>query len=324
MRRLDAILHEAHALAESAGRRVIGAEDVGQALSARRHRHDRMREQVHDAMLRQTLMISTDGRRCGQVNALAVAEVGDHRFGHPLRVTATARLGDGHLVDIEREATLGGPIHTKGVMILSAYLASRYAPGQPLSLSASLVFEQSYDLVEGDSASLAELCAFLSALAGVPVDQSLAVTGSINQFGQVQAIGGVNEKIEGFFDLCHARGLTGRQGVVVPSANVAHLMLRADVLAAAREGRFHVWAVDDVDQALERLTGLEAGTADARGRLPEGSVNQRVVAQLAHFVALRQSLDGSRHGQPGRRPRATVRTQREAPAGRPSPRRKAP
>jgi lon-related putative ATP-dependent protease len=291
MRLLNALLHESHALAGRAARTVITRDDVVQALAARTRRADRLREQVHDAVLRETLHIATSGAQTGQVNGLAVADLGDYRFGHPVRITATARLGEGHLIDIEREAELGGPVHSKGVLILAAYLGARYAAGLPLSLAASLVFEQTYDTVEGDSASLAELCALLSALAGVPIKQSLAVTGSINQLGRVQTIGAVNEKIEGFFDICLARGLTGEQGVLVPRANVQHLMLREDVVAAAREGRFHVFAVDEVDEAITLLTGLPAGAPDARGRLPEGSFNRRVAEQLAHLSQLRQAFE---------------------------------
>jgi predicted ATP-dependent protease len=291
MRWLNELLRESHALAGRAERGVILREDVDNALAARARRADRLRDQVHDAVLNNTLQIATDGAQTGQVNGLAVADLGEFRFAHPVRITATVRLGEGHVIDIEREAELGAPVHTKGVLILAAYLGSRYAAGLPLSLSASLVFEQTYDAIEGDSASLAELCALLSALAGVPIKQSLAVTGSINQLGCVQTIGAVNEKIEGFFDICRARGLTGEQGVLVPRANVQHLMLREDVVAAAREGRFRVFAVDEVDQAISLLTGLPAGLPDARGRLPDGSVNQAVAAKLAHLSQLRQAFE---------------------------------
>jgi predicted ATP-dependent protease len=294
MRRLNELLHEAHALATRAGREVIGRAEVTQALAARRYRADRLGERLRDAVLRDTLLIATDGARIGQVNGLAVADLGDFRFAHPVRITATVRLGDGHVVDIERESTLGGPVHSKGVLILASFLGSRYAQGLPLSLAASLVFEQSYGTVEGDSASLAELCALLSALAGMPIRQSLAVTGSINQFGGVQAVGAVNEKIEGFFDICSARGLTGEQGVLVPRSNVQHLMLREDVVEAARENRFHVYPVDDVDHALTLLTGIDAGEPDARGQLPQGSVNERVAARLRQFSELRRAFETGR------------------------------
>jgi predicted ATP-dependent protease len=213
-------------------------------------------------------------------------------FAHPVRITATVRIGEGDVIDIEREAELGGAIHSKGVMILTSFLAARFARALPLSLAASLVFEQSYGPVEGDSASLAELCALLSALAAVPIHQSLAVTGSVNQYGRVQAIGAVNEKIEGFFDICRVRGLTGEQGVVIPDANVKHLMLRQDVVQACAEGKFRIYAADSVDQAIELLTGVPAGEPDAEGKVPEGSINYMVAAQLAEMSVVRQSFSG--------------------------------
>jgi hypothetical protein len=262
---------------------------VVQALAARTHRIDRLRDELHEALRRGLLLVSTSGVQVGQVNGLAYSELGELRFAYPMRITATARLGDGELLDIERESALGGPVHSKGVMILAAFLASRYAQELPLSLAASLVFEQSYGPVEGDSASLAELCALLSVLAVLPVRQSVAVTGSINQFGQVQAVGGINEKVEGFFDLCLSRGLQAGQGVVIPRANVQHLMLREDVVEAVRTGTFQVWAVEDADQAIELLTGTPAGSPDAKGQVPVGSVNHRVATQLTRLSVVRQA-----------------------------------
>lgn len=284
------MLAESGHVARKAGAPALTRAHVDQALAARLHRADRLHHEILDAMLRGTLLISTEGSHVGQTNGLAVLDLGEHRFAHPVRITATARLGEGDVVDIEREAELGGAIHSKGVMILTAFLATRYAHAMPLSLSASLVFEQSYGPVEGDSASLAELCALLSALSGIPIRQSLAVTGSINQHGRVQAIGAVNEKIEGFFDVCNARGLTGEQGVLIPEANVKHLMLREDLLEAARAGRFRVWAVGTVDEAIELLTGVPAGEPDAQGTVPPGSVNYMVAAQLAELSMMRQEF----------------------------------
>jgi len=217
-----------------------------------------------------------------------VLQLGDYAFGAPTRISATARLGSGDLIDIEREANQGGDIHSKGVLILASYLAGRYARHQPLSLSASLVFEQTYGQVEGDSASVAELCALLSAIGDVPIHQGIAVTGSINQHGQVQAIGGVNQKIEGFFDICRARGLDGTQGVILPEANQKDLMLRPDLLDAAAAGRFHVYAVHHADEALEILTGILSGRPDAMGIYPEGTVNGQVQRRLMEWTALRQ------------------------------------
>lgn len=287
MRELDELLREADHVAAQAGRVAVGRGDVVQALDARIRRADRLRDTVHEAVQRDILLIGSSGQHIGQVNGLAVHELAGFCFGRPVRITATTRIGDGRLVDIERESTLGHPIHSKGVMILASFFAARFAQAAPLSLTASLVFEQSYNPVEGDSASLAELCALMSALAGVPIRQSLAVTGSVNQHGQVQAVGAVNEKIEGFFDICKARGLEGGQGVLIPAANVEHLMLRDDVVEAAAQGRFRIFAVDDVDDAIELLTGLPAGQADSRGHLPEGSVNRLVSQKLAQMSELR-------------------------------------
>jgi predicted ATP-dependent protease len=218
---------------------------------------------------------------------LSVVDLDRFAFGRPSRITARVRLGKGEVIDIEREVELGGPIHSKGVMILAGFLGARYAPDHPLSLGATLVFEQSYGGVEGDSASAAELCALLSALAEVPINQSFAVTGSVNQHGEAQAVGGVNEKIEGFYDLCKARGLTGGQGVLIPASNTKHLMLRRDVVEAVAAGKFHVYAVETIDQGMELLTGLPAGERDASGVFPTGSVNHRVEARLLELAAKR-------------------------------------
>ncbi|HEX5685042.1 MAG TPA: AAA family ATPase [Ideonella sp.] len=300
VRPLQDLLREADHVCAAGGRSCIGREDVNAALAARERRADRQRDAWHEAMRRDTLLIATSGLHVGQINGLAVQESGSFRFGLPVRITATARVGEGDLVDIERESTLGQPIHSKGVMILAAFLGARYAQGVPLSLSASLVFEQSYGPVEGDSASLAELCALLSALASVPIRQSLAVTGSVNQHGQVQAVGAVNEKIEGFFDACRERGLEGGQGVVIPATNVEHLMLRDDVVQAAAQGRFRIHAVSDVDEAVELLTGLAAGEPDSKGRLPEGSFNRLVAARLVQMSELRRIHGGDRWRDDGR------------------------
>lgn len=301
-RLLADLMREADFHARRAAGSVIAREHVDLAIAARIRRFGRYSERVLDAMLEDVILISTEGARAGQINALVVVEMAGAMFGHPMRVTATARMGDGDVVDVEREIELGGAIHSKGVLILSAFIAARYARNHPLSLSASLVFEQSYAPVEGDSASLAELCALLSALADVPIRQSLAVTGSVNQFGEAQAIGGVNEKIEGFFDLCAARGLTGEQGVIVPVASMRHLMLREDIVEACRQGGFSVHAVADVDQAMEILTGLPAGRMDAKGVLPRDTINFRVAQALAGLTAAQHAhAPGGRTGRPRRR-----------------------
>jgi predicted ATP-dependent protease len=284
------LLQEADYWARETGYAVVAARHVQQAIDTQVHRQDRLKGQLHEAILRGTLLIDTQGAVAGQVNGLSVIELGSFAFAQPTRITATSRLGDGEMLNIEREVKLSGAIHSKGVLILSSFLAARYARNQPLALSASLVFEQSYGQVEGDSASLAELCALLSNLSDVPVKQSLAVTGSVNQLGQVQAIGAVNEKIEGFFDICLARGLSGEQGVLIPASNVKHLMLRRDVVAAAEAGQFHIHAVDHVDQAISSLTGVPAGQADASGRYPDGSINHKVAARLAELTEIQKKF----------------------------------
>ncbi len=288
MQSLADLVREADYWALQGEREVVERADVEHAIEAQIRRADRLRDRSHEAILRGILHIDTTGERVGQVNGLSVFQLGGFAFAQPSRITANTRLGEGELVDIQREVKLGGSIHSKGVLILSSFLASRYAAERPLSLSASLVFEQTYGQVEGDSASVAELCALLSSLANVPIRQSLAVTGSVDQFGRVQAIGAVNEKIEGYFDICSRRGLTGEQGVLIPAANVAHLMLRRDVVDAAAAGRFHIYAVETVDQALELLTGIDVGAPDAEGKLPEGSLNQRVAQRLERLAELRR------------------------------------
>ncbi|CAL94226.1 Lon protease family protein [Azoarcus olearius] len=299
-RSLADLMREADHFARLQQRDRVDVAAVEAALAARRHRYGRYSERVRQSMLEGTTLISTSGARAGQINGLVVIELAGERFGHPVRISATVRLGEGDVVDIEREADLGGAIHSKGVLILSAFLAARYARHQPLSLSASLVFEQSYAPVEGDSASLAELCALLSALTQLPIEQRLAITGSVNQFGEVQVIGGVNEKIEGFFDLCAARGLDGSHGVVIPAASVRHLMLRQDVVEAARAGRFHIYPVSTVDEAMEVLTGVPAGEPDAKGAMPRGSLNYKVAAVLADMTAARHAFND---GEPASRRR---------------------
>jgi lon-related putative ATP-dependent protease len=285
VRHLLDVLHEADHLARGAQRDQIAEEDIAAAIGARRERARRIDERLRDAMLRDILAISTAGEHVGQVNGLAAYQVGDEIFGVPARITATTRLGDGQVIDIQRETQLGGPVHAKGVLILSSFLAARYSRFQPHSIIGSLVFEQTYGLVEGDSASLAELIALLTSIGDVPVRQSLAMTGSVDQFGNVQAIGAVNEKVEGFFDLCVARGLDGTHGVVIPESNVAQLMLRADVIAAVANGRFALHAVGTVDDALEVLTGLAAGDA---GVPSDATVNGRIAKRLREYTTIRR------------------------------------
>jgi predicted ATP-dependent protease len=293
------LLREADYWAREAQHGVIDATDVQRAIDAQIRRQDRVRERIQEEIQRGTILIDTQGAAVGQVNGLSVLSMGEFAFGRPSRITARVRLGRGEVIDIEREVALGGPLHSKGVLILSAYLGARYAANRPLSLSASLVFEQSYSGVEGDSASSAELYALLSALAELPVKQGLAVTGSVNQRGQVQAIGGVNEKIEGFFDVCRAQGFTGEQGVLIPAANVKHLMLRHDVVAAAAAGQFRVYAVETIDEGIELLTGVTAGERDNAGQFPAGSVNQRVEARLVELSEKRLAFGIPERGSAG-------------------------
>lgn len=290
MRSIADVLREADYWAQEAGHEVVGADDIQQAIDHQIHRASRVRERLQEEIERGTILIDTDGAKVGQINGLSVLAMGDFAFGQPSRITATVHIGEGNVVDIEREVELGGAIHSKGVLILSSFLAARYATHHPLSLSASLVFEQSYGGIDGDSASLAELCALLSAVAELPIAQHFAMTGSVNQHGQVQAIGGVNEKIEGFFDICRRRGLSGRQGVLIPASNVKHLMLRADVVAAAAAGKFHIYPVETVDQALTLLLGIDAGERDAEGQWPADSVNGLVQERLSEMAHIRSSF----------------------------------
>ncbi len=269
---------------------VITGADVQRAIDAQIYRADRVRERMQEAILRDTILIDAEGEKVGQINGLSVIQLGNFAFGRPTRITAQVRLGKGEVIDIEREVELGGPIHSKGVFILSGFFGGRYAEERPLSLSASLVFEQSYGGIEGDSASSAELYALLSSIANLPIKQSLAVTGSVNQHGQVQAIGGVNEKTEGFFDICKARGLTGDQGVLIPVSNVKHLMLRNDVVEAVEQGQFHVYPIETVDQGIEILTGVPAGERDEEGNYPEGSVNAMVEQRLIEMAEKRRAF----------------------------------
>jgi lon-related putative ATP-dependent protease len=304
VRSIADLLREADYWAGEAQHQVVTAADVQRAIDAQIYRSDRVRERIQEEIQRGTILIDTQGVKVGQVNGLSVITLGQFAFGRPSRITARVRLGRGEVVDIEREVALGGPIHSKGVLILSSYLGARYALDRPLSLSASLVFEQSYSGVEGDSASSAELYALLSALAELAIKQGLAVTGSVNQYGQVQAIGGVNEKIEGFFDICRAQGFTGAQGVLIPASNVKHLMLRHDIVDAVAAEQFHVYPVETIDEGIELLTGMPAGERNDAGEFPPGSVNQVVEARLLALSEKRLAFGPSERGGTGdERPR---------------------
>jgi predicted ATP-dependent protease len=280
------LVSEADFIRQLAGDEVSDAGHIERALKAKATRTGRVSARIIDDMLAGIILIDTDGAAIGKCNGLTVLQVGDTAFGVPARISATVYPGGSGIVDIEREVNLGQPIHSKGVMILTGFLGSRYAQEFPLEISASIALEQSYGYVDGDSASLGEVCTLISALSRTPLKQCFAITGSINQFGEVQAVGGVNEKIEGFFRLCEARGLTGEQGVIVPYSNVANLMLDDRVLQAVRAGQFNVYAVRHVDEALSLLVGTDAGSPNEKGHFPKGSVNARVVARLREIAEI--------------------------------------
>ncbi|MGD9863600.1 MAG: Lon protease family protein [Pseudodonghicola sp.] len=294
------LLREADYYAGENRRDRVEAEDVEMAVRQADRRASRIKDRMREMVHRGTILIDTVGAAVGQVNGLSVIGLGGYRFGRPSRITARTRMGDGELIDIEREVELGGPLHSKGVLILSAFLTSTYALDVPFSLKASLVFEQSYGGVDGDSASAAELFALISSLSGLPIRQSFGVTGSVNQNGQIQAIGGVNEKIEGFFDTCLDQGLTGDQGVMIPVSNVQHLMLRQDVVDAVKDGKFRIVAIETIDQGLEVLTGCAAGARDDAGLFPPETVNGRAEAALRGYADQRlkfaQAAKGAENG----------------------------
>jgi predicted ATP-dependent protease len=266
--------------ASKAGRTIIEGDDVRAAAEESLYRVNRVEERLQELYEEGTIMVETDGAVVGQINGLSVIGLGDHTFGRPTRITASVYSGQDGMVNIEREVKLSGPLHDKGVLILTGYLGGIFAAERPLSLSASICFEQSYDGIEGDSASSTELYALLSALSGKSIKQGIAVTGSVNQRGIVQPIGGVNYKIEGFFAVCRAKGLTGRQGVMIPKTNERHLMLHEDVVQAVSSGKFHIWSIETVEQGIEILTGIKAGTRGKNGRFPKGSVYQLVDDRL--------------------------------------------
>ncbi len=277
------LLREADYWARKSKANQIGKNHIEQAIEAMIYRSDRIKQAMLEQIDKGTILMDVEGERVGQINGLVVYNFSRNSFGKPSRITTQVRMGKGEFLDIEREIELSGPIHTKGVLILQALLANRFAKESPLSLSASIVFEQSYGGVDGDSASSTEYYCMLSAIANLPIKQSIAVTGSINQFGEIQPIGGVNEKIEGFFDVCNHRGLTGTQGVIIPRTNVKDLMLREDILAAVDDGKFHVYAVDTVDDGIEILTGVPAGKSDKNGNFPKGTVNFLVKQSLEKY-----------------------------------------
>lgn len=282
--RLADLMREGDHYAALAGRTAIADSDIAQAVAAKEDRSGRLKALEHELVQRRIVFIDTDGAKAGQVNGLTVLSAAGFSFGMPARITAQVGPGEGRIVDIERVAKFSGPAHVKGVQILSGYLHGVYAQGRALSISASVAFEQSYGPIDGDSASAAELIAILSAIADVPLHQGIAITGSINQHGQMQPIGGANEKIEGFFDICAARGLAQHHGVIIPKANIVSLMLRDDVVAAAGKGLFAIYAVETVDEAIEVLSGLKAGARRRDGGFARRSFNRRVQDRLLDFA----------------------------------------
>ncbi len=254
----------------------ITVEHIDEAIEARYFRSNLIQEKINEMIRRGHLMIDLEDSRAGQINGISILDLGDIRFGRPNKITASIATGKVGLIDIEREAKLSGPIHTKGTLILQGYMQEKYGQDKPVSLYASLVFEQSYSEIEGDSASCAELFALLSGLAELPIKQGIAVTGSLNQKGELQPVGAINQKIEGFFEVCAQKGLTGEQGVIIPKSNVDNLMLKKEVVTAAEQGLFSIWAIDNVDDGLEILTGLAAGKRLQGGSFSKNSVHFRV------------------------------------------------
>ena len=283
-REINDLLQQANYWAGKNEHDIVTADDVSKAIEQQIYRSSRLRDRTQENILRETVFIDTEGEKTAQINGLAVLQIGNLMFGKPTRITARVQLGKGDIINIEREVELSGPIHSKGVLILKGFMGQRYGRDNPLAFSASLVFEQSYGGIDGDSASSTELYALLSAIAQVPIDQSIAVTGSVNQHGDVQPIGGVNEKIEGFFDICQNRGLTGEQGVIIPQANVKNLMLKNDVIEAVEKDQFHIYPVSSIDEGMEILTGERMGDLDDEGDYPDGTINHKVKSNLMEFA----------------------------------------
>lgn len=307
-------VREASFWAKRDGHKVVKCSDVRRAAEEQIYRVNRIEERMQEMFEDGTIMVDTDGAVVGQINGLSVISVGDHVFGRPSRITARTYLGQSGMINIEREVKLSGPIHDKGVMILSGWLGGHFAQHHPLSLSASICFEQNYDGVEGDSASSTELYALLSAISGVAVDQGIAVTGSVNQRGMIQPIGGVNHKVEGFYAVCKAKGLTGRQGILIPKANERHLMLKEEVVEAVRKGKFHIWSIETIEQGLQILTGMPAGTPDKNGRFTKGTLYHLVAQSLKKMYQKMHAGEGQNKSTP-RKKKGTARN-KSAIAGR--------
>ena len=291
------LIRESNFWAEKENNDIVTADDVQKAIDQQIYRSGRLRDRIQESILRKNIFIDTEGSKVGQVNGLSFLNIGNLNFGMPSRITASIQLGKGDVINIEREVEMSGPIHSKGVLILTGFLGARYAVDKPLSLNASLVFEQSYSGVDGDSASSTELYALLSAIGEIPIRQQIAVTGSVNQHGQIQPIGGVNEKIEGFFDICNQRGLTGEQGVLIPDTNIKNLMLRQNVINAVKDKKFHIYPLKTVDQGMEILTGMPMGQPDEHNQYPRGSVNFKVMEKLNLLAERRRKFGAVMNGR---------------------------
>ena len=291
------ILREASYWASKSNSNIVSDGHVQKAIDERIFRTNRIEERLREMILEGTIIVDTAGEKVGQINGLAVLDLGDYSFGKPSRITARTYAGKAGVVNIERETKMSGKIHEKAILIITNYLGSRYATKKPISLSASITFEQLYDMVEGDSASCAELYALLSSIAGVPLKQSIAVTGSMDQNGEVQPVGGINEKIEGFFDLCRLTGLDGSQGVIMPARNVKNLMLKKDVVEAVKEGKFFIYPIQRVDEGLEIITGMQVGELRDDGTYPEGTINYLVVKRLTEISEALEKKRGKGRGR---------------------------
>jgi predicted ATP-dependent protease len=291
------IVRESSYWTEQEGGGLVKASNVDKAIKEKEYRVSLIEERIGELIEEGTIMVDVDGEVVGQVNGLSIYDLGDFSFGKPSRITVQTYMGKEGVVNIERKAELSGKTHDKGLLILSGYLGGKYAEEKPLSLSASVCFEQSYDTIDGDSASSTELFAILSEVANIPIQQGIAVTGSVNQRGEIQPIGGVNRKIEGFFDVCKVKGLTGKQGVIIPRKNVKNLMLKDEVVASVKKGKFHIYPIDNVDQGIEILTGIRAGKKNKRGKYPEGTINALVVKRLDEMAEGLKSYSGAPDGE---------------------------
>ncbi len=313
--RIVNLIREAHYWAGKNGNGVISAEDVQKAIREYEFRHSLVKEKIQEMMERDIYRIQVDGQEIGQINGLAVLNMGDFTFGKPNRITAKTYIGNDNIVNIERKANLSGKIHDKGVYVFTGFFNSKFGTHMPLSFSASITFEQSYSLIDGDSASSTELFALISSLAQVPIKQGIAVTGSVNQNGEIQAIGGVNEKIEGFFQVCKAKGLTGEQGVIIPSANVKHLMLKDEVVEAVKAGQFHIWAIDTVEEGLEILTGIPAGERDSKGKFPKDTIYYRVEQRLIELARTAEKFRKKISGGEEKKKKKTTKSKTKKQSG---------